>query len=331
MMNPKGAARIPFRRRPLVPPPDPQPLIPITCTSYEIDPEDVMQVKDILAKTRDLPPELVDMIMDRAEYWACSTTSINYPKHVSVLGARPGEDQFLLRTPPLGLKWSPASRDLWRVESAPKQLEREYPPCELEKLVDGPMSKLENPFRRVVFDIVSRDQGWGGDSAYHNTYHHSSTWFDAGLERFDMNYDCPSTCPDHVSQGSSGESSSIPTCAIRSVWPPIVPNDGGAPGMRYNHQLLADQDHLIQRNKLADKSWQHHHVEWSWDDKVDPTNTDSPAARELDSAGRGIGTGNGEFVRNLKYGDMITVWARARFGGWANNIQKVEVKVYWAF
>lgn len=101
--------------------------------------------------------------------------------------------------------------------------------------------------------------------------------------------------------------------------------------MRYNHELLADQDHLIQRNKLADKTWQHHHVEWSWDDKVDSTNTDSPAVRDLDNAGRGIGTACGEFVRNLKYGDMITVWARARFGGWSNNIQKVEVKVYWAF
>lgn len=95
MMNPRGGARIPFRRRPLVPPPDPQP--PTTTTSYEIGPEDVMQVKDILAKTRNLPPELVDMIMDRAEYWTCSTTSINYPKPVSVLGARPGEDQFLVR------------------------------------------------------------------------------------------------------------------------------------------------------------------------------------------------------------------------------------------
>ncbi|KAI4864345.1 hypothetical protein F4820DRAFT_423676 [Hypoxylon rubiginosum] len=329
MINRRGGARIPFRRNPLVPPPDPHP--PTPTTSYEVSPEDVTQVKDILAKSRNLPPELVDMIIDRAEYWACATTSINYPSHISVRGGRPGEDQFLLRTAPLGLKWTPASEDIWRVESEPKQLEQEYPPPELEKLVDPPMSTLENPFRRVVFDIVSRDQGWSGHHTDHGTYRSSFTWFDAGLERFDMNNNCSSTCPDQLNKGSSESSSSIPTCAIRPVWPSVVPSDGGAPGMRYHHETLPNEDHLIQRNKHAEKSWHHHHVEWSWDDNVDPSETDSPAVRELENAGRGMGTGNGEFVRNLKYGDMITVWGRARFLGWSNNIQRVEVKVYWAF
>lgn len=73
---------------------------------------------------------------------------------------------------------------------------------------------------------------------------------------------------------------------------------------------------------------QHHHVEWSWDDDIDP---ESLEADTLVEAGRGAGTGNGEFVRNLKLGDMITVWGRARFPAWTNNIQRVEVKVYWAF
>lgn len=95
MINRRGGARIPFRRNPLVPPPDPHP--PTPTTSYEVSPEDVTQVKDILAKSRNLPPELVDMIIDRAEYWACATTSINYPSHISVRGGRPGEDQFLVR------------------------------------------------------------------------------------------------------------------------------------------------------------------------------------------------------------------------------------------
>lgn len=209
------------------------------------------------------------------------------------------------------------------------------------------MSTLENPFRRVVFDIVSRDQGWSGHHTDHGTYRSSFTWFDAGLERFDMNNNCKylkcterlhthralgsSTCPDQLNKGSSESSSSIPTCAIRPVWPSVVPSDGGAPGMRYHHETLPNEDHLIQRNKHAEKSWHHHHVEWSWDDNVDPSETDSPAVRELENAGRGMGTGNGEFVRNLKYGDMITVWGRARFLGWSNNIQRVEVKVYWAF
>lgn len=101
--------------------------------------------------------------------------------------------------------------------------------------------------------------------------------------------------------------------------------------MRYHHELLPTPDHCIQRNKHAEKGWTHHHVEWSWDDYMDSDDLDLPAAQELENLGRGAATGNGNFVRNLKFGDMITVWGRARFPGWSNHVQKVEIKVYWAF
>ncbi|KAI1140940.1 hypothetical protein F5Y05DRAFT_375634 [Hypoxylon sp. FL0543] len=335
MINRRGGARIPSRRVPLVPPPDrrretPPPTL---TSSYEARPEDIVEVKDILSKGRNLPPELVDIILGYAEYWACSATVIDYTNHprshISILGARPGQDQFLVRTEPLGLtKWAPSSQDLWRVESAPKQLEKEYTQSELEQLIEGPISTLEHPFRKVVFDIVSRDQGWSGDHQNHGTYRGSFTWFDAGLERFDKDNECSPECPDRRNSDNSTATTDIPTCAIRPVWPRVVPNEGGAPGMRYHHELLPDPDHLIQRNKHAEKSFQHHHIEWSWDDDISP---DSPAAETLDEAGRGKGTGNGEFVRSLRYGDIITVWACSRFPGWSNNVQRCEIKVYWAF
>lgn len=102
MINRRGGARIPFRRNPLIPPPnehqEPQP--PTPTHSYEARPEDVIQVKGILSKTRNLPPEIVDMILDRAEYWACSIASIDYTNNprnnISIAGSRPGEDQFLV-------------------------------------------------------------------------------------------------------------------------------------------------------------------------------------------------------------------------------------------
>ncbi|KAI0172556.1 hypothetical protein GGR52DRAFT_545153 [Hypoxylon sp. FL1284] len=310
MMNRRGGARIPSRRIPLVAPPPQEP--PTVTTSYDVTPQDVTQVKEMLAKARDLPPELVDMIIDRAEYWACSVASVDYHKHhLSVKGGREGENKFLLRTAPLGLNWSPASQDMWRVESEPKELQQEYPPSELEKLIERPAR-------------------WSGHNADHGTYRNSFTWFDAGLERFDMSNICPPNCPDHLNNGDSESTSAIPTCAVRPVWPPVESDDYRNPKVQYQHELLPDEDHLIQRNKHAEKSWQHHHVEWSWDDDIDPDGADSSAVQELEDAGRGVGTGNGEFVKNLKYGDMITVWGRARFPGWSNNIQKVEVKVYWA-
>ncbi|KAI1408241.1 hypothetical protein F5Y13DRAFT_172908 [Hypoxylon sp. FL1857] len=336
MINRRGGARIPSRRVPLVPPPDRRgepPPPPTLTSSYEARPDDIVEVKRILSKARNLPPELVDIILDYAEYWACSATVIDYTNHprnhISILGARPGQDQFLVRTEPLGLtKWSPSSQDLWRVESAPKQLEREYTQSDLERLIEGPISTLEHPFRKVVFDIVSCDQGWSSDRQNHGTYRGSFTWFDAGLERFDKDNNCPPECPDRRTSDNSSETTDIPTCAIRPVWPRVVPNEGGASGMRYHHELLPDSNHLIQRNLHAEKNFQHHHVEWSWEDDVDP---ESLAAETSEENGRGTGTGNGEFVKNLRYGDIITVWGRSRFPGWSNNVQRCEIKVYWAF
>ncbi|KAI2462920.1 hypothetical protein F4781DRAFT_418359 [Annulohypoxylon bovei var. microspora] len=331
MINRRGGAMIPQRRIPIAPPPDRhnEQHPPTLTSSYEARPEDIVEVKGILSKARNLPPELVDMILDRAEYWACSATVIDYSnspqRRISVSGARPAQDQFLLRTEPLGLtKWSPSSQDLWRVESEPKRLVKEYAESELQGLIESSFSTLEHPFRKVVFDIVSCDQGWSSDIANQGTYRGSFTWFDAGLDRFDKENKCVLECPDNLGPGFIN----IPTCAIRPIWPTLENDHGEGLDMGYHHELLPNQDHLIQRNKQAVGDFQHHHVEWSWDDDVDP---ESAAAETLDEAGRGTGTGNGEFLKNLKFGDMITVWGRARFPGWSNNIQRVEVKVYWAF
>ncbi|KAI0883886.1 uncharacterized protein GGS22DRAFT_27057 [Annulohypoxylon maeteangense] len=335
MINRRGGAMIPRRRVPIAPPPDrhdeQQPSTPTSF--YEAKPEDIITVKDILSKVRNIPPELVDMILDRAEYWACSATVIDYSNHpqhkITILGARPAQDQFLLRTEPLGLtKWTMSNQDLWRVESAPKRLKKEYEESDLKELIDGSFSTLEHPFRKVVFDIVSCDQGWSSDNVNHGQYTGSWTWFDAGLERFDQENECVPECPDNLGSEDLKGTTSIPTCAIRPIWPVLENHHDDDAITRYHHELLPNEDHLIQRNKHAIGQFQNHHVEWSWDDDVDP---DSLAARTLGEAGRGRGTGNGEFLRNLKLGDMITVWGRARFPGWTNNIQRVEVKVYWAF
>ncbi|KAF6792649.1 hypothetical protein CMUS01_16143, partial [Colletotrichum musicola] len=56
----------------------------------------------------------------------------------------------------------------------------------------------------------------------------------------------------------------------------------------------------------------------------------SPEADRLVDFGRGRGTGTGRFVRSLKLGDVVTVWGKARFGGWTNNVEFVKVEIYWA-
>ncbi|XDG07542.1 hypothetical protein ABKA04_007157 [Annulohypoxylon sp. FPYF3050] len=336
MINRRGGARIPMRRIPIHPPPDRRgeqpPSTPVSF--YEPRPEDIVEVKDILSKARNIPPELVDMILDRAEYWACSATVIDYSNHpqhkITILGARPAQSQFLLRTEPLGLtKWSRSSQDLWRIESAAKTLKKEYTESDFQGLVDGSFSTLEHPFRKIVFEITSNDQGWSSDSEHHGQYEGSWTWFEVGLERFDKDNKCVTECPDHLGSEELKGTPTIPTCAIRPIWPKIRYTQDSGDAMGYDHDLLPNEDHLIQKNKHAVGTFQTYHVEWSWDDDIDP---ESPlATQSLKQAGRGTGTGNGEFLRTLRLGDMITVWGHARFPGWTNNIQRVEVKVYWAF
>ncbi|KAI1104025.1 hypothetical protein F4804DRAFT_308418 [Jackrogersella minutella] len=373
MMNPRGRGMIPSRRAPLVPPQDrhDEPQLPAFDKSFEATPTDVLKVKMILSKASQLPLELVDMILDCAEYWVCSSAVVDHADHpgqIISIGARPGQDRFLLRTKPLGLdKWLPSNGGLWRSEAIPKQLEKEYTQSELNKFVREPISALEHPFRKVVFDIVSHDQGWSSDHPNQGTFRGSCTWFDAGLDRFDAENECEQECsdrygplyheetPDDVgkathdseAKGDFDEATDsrddatdhkddvtdheredmIPTCAIRPIWPEPADNQGSPYNVRYHHELLPNPRHLIQRNKHASSTFHHHHIEWSCNDDIDP---DSPEADELEEAGRGKGTGNGEFVRNLKFGDMVTVWGHARFPGWRNDVSKVQIKVYWA-
>lgn len=122
---------------------------------------------------------------------------------------------------------------------------------------------------------------------------------------------------------TSSEPQDVPTTgAIRPVWPLLKENSS-----EYNHELHQSPSHMIKCNRLAEHDWQHHHVEWSWKDDIDP---ESSAGRELIGVGRGVATADGSFIRSLKLGDMVTVWGRARFAGWTNSVEKVTVQVYWA-
>ncbi|KAI3327006.1 hypothetical protein HD806DRAFT_485720 [Xylariaceae sp. AK1471] len=339
MMARGGSARIPSRR--IQPFPNRPNQSPEQTTTHYPTPKDCAMVKGILAKAANFPPELADIVMDFAEYWACSVASIDYSvtanQNHAIHGGRSDENQMLLRTEPLGLTtWHSNDEELWHAEAPACKIEEEYPRKELERFVEGPPSTLEHPFRKIIFDIVSRDQGWSHEPDTHHTYRSSWTWFDAGIDRFDKAHNCSAgcNCTENLKSESSSSREKVPTtCAIRPVWPPLKKKDSSekekknSSDYEYDHQLHSTSDHKIRCNRVAEHDWQHHHIEWSWADAIDP---DSNAGKELEANGRGSATGNGNFLRSLKVGDMVTVWGRARFPGWANRIQKVEVQVYWA-
>lgn len=296
---------------------------------FEPSPVDVLVLKAMIQKARVLPVEIVDGIIEFAEYWPCSHSYVEYRNSVTgheSRAFRQDADAMLIRTPPVGFR-NPLT-DRYSTDEAipPGYLLNE---CELkhfEKYLGEAMPPLKHPVRKVVFTIKSRDQGWGGGADTRGGYHGSYTWFEAGLEKFDTDAKCsdetegqscshrPINKPDHF----------LPYCKLRSVQPAPRESDGK---VTHGYDLIASPRYLIQSNKVAGRSPMTHTITWTWHDDIP---RDSPEAEDLTLFGRGQATGDGEFVRSLEVGDVITVWVKSRFPGWVNNVYSVKVSVYWA-
>ncbi|KAI6367380.1 hypothetical protein MCOR25_004915 [Pyricularia grisea] len=304
---------------------------------YQPSALDVLVTKAMLAKGVNLPLEVVDLVMDFAEYWPHTTTHVDRPSRPNIFGTRPDENNFLLRTPPVGFVRVPHPEPERYTREPVKvlRLSDEHPVEQFQKWIGSPVPPVQHPCRKVVFTIRSRDQGWGGDSRHHGTYHGSWTWFEAGIERVDASGDCGDHCPDttdqpaqdHAQDQEYGSSSSsrpeISLCALRSIRPQVN-YDGER--TQFDFPLMPADD-KVQCNKTAHNEYITHVVEWRATDNIDPK---SPEADDLVEIGRGRESGTGEFVRNLKLGDTVTLWSKTRFQGWANNVESATVDVYWA-
>ncbi|KAF5365277.1 hypothetical protein D9758_005350 [Tetrapyrgos nigripes] len=108
----------------------------------------VEAVREILLEF--LPLELVDIILDTAEYWPCV-----YASQESRIIARNNEPWCYLITPPI-----PTSQS-----SNPDEKQR------------------HRRVREIRFRLNSHDQGWGGEPEHQGTYDGSWTWFEALILR----------------------------------------------------------------------------------------------------------------------------------------------------
>lgn len=137
-----------------------------------------------------------------------------------------------------------------------------------------------------------------------------------------------------IPQAKSGTPSAEETgayCRLQTILPVQVPDESGAANgdperMKLHHDLCPGV-HNLQRNRTATGDTQEYKITFSYDDHIDP---ESNEAHELDLQGRGACTGDGIYIRDLKVGDVVTVWGKARFPGWANSIKSVSMEVYWA-
>ena len=67
---------------------------------YDPSPMDVFVVREMLSRAIRLPPDIVDVIFDYAEYWAHSTNYIDYLEEhktpMRVVGTSKSENRFLV-------------------------------------------------------------------------------------------------------------------------------------------------------------------------------------------------------------------------------------------
>ncbi|CAI4211400.1 unnamed protein product [Parascedosporium putredinis] len=268
---------------------------------FEPSPVDVLVLKVMVQKAKGIPLEIVDTIVEFAEYWPCSHTSVDYRNPVTgheSKAFRQDANTMVLRTPPIGFRNPLTDRYSTDEKIPPGEIRNE---CELkhfEKYLGEAMPPLKNPVRKVVFTLKSRDQGWGGGPS-HGMYEGSYTWFEAGVEKFDI--DAQSTDRSTNPTTSSHIANSGRFSPAEHEWRRVQPGCRTVTHDAYHHLDLAGR----RRERL-------------------------PEAEDLTLFGRGAGTGDGNFVRNLEVGDVITVWAKSRFPGWVNNVYSVKVSVYWA-
>ncbi|KIH93717.1 hypothetical protein SPBR_04257 [Sporothrix brasiliensis 5110] len=187
---------------------------------YEPSFADVLVAKAMLQRAGHLPLELVDDIVDYAEYWPHTHAEADYAQETGnglVIPPRSfrndGNNKFLLRTLPLGFRRPPVpgGRDASGEEdesNAYSTTEPEPRPCHNVGGNDsgdgneanggvlcsdddvrtwfpaGQAPPLEYPCRKIVFTLTSHDQGWANNQRDRGTYKGSYSWFDVGLERY---------------------------------------------------------------------------------------------------------------------------------------------------
>lgn len=352
--------------------------------------EDVLKAQEILASISHLPVELIDLIIDYAEYWP---HTVSFPHKASSIS---DADALITRSLPIGYPDASIVPPYpLTEEDFGSGVQRFFPPhpdmtsnyeTTTPKILDTwtkysmPRTRLKHPVRKIVFNIKSHDQGWGGNYAHKGTFNGSFTWFDAGIERLhgvdisalpesvkasqkiikrNGRIETPSDSDNEHEFGQMSEASyMLPSSYLQfhnlgtthralkdwgslrfdlePVSPALPPRQEGQSyeayriSARLKHPFLPSEapDKTIQVNRTATQTWSEFEVVWRWDDAIDP---ESEEALEMaKEQGRGRATADGKFVRSLEVGDVVSVWSRARFPGWANIVERIEVKVYWA-
>lgn len=289
--------------------------------------EDVSQVREILCRLWStssssatskrqsvmLPDEVVDIILDEAEYWPSVVTKLNTTPFVIAADG----DRECLKTPPLC--YSLVKDKHKTQEESSSTAEQSAPQILLHRGI--------HPCRKIIFDISSHDQGWGGESTHRGTFQGSWTWFDAYIRPSNNNNDDESDEGHRTSDSTTSTTTTTTTTrptdsdssSERSASPPLRP---------FRIEPFLPEPTKLQCNRTATINSTDYHIVWHY---LDELAADSPEAEQIErETGRGRATLDGSAVRNMKVGDEVSVWLRARFAGWRNHVDSMSVRVFWA-
>ncbi|KAI0672743.1 hypothetical protein C8Q78DRAFT_677041 [Trametes maxima] len=152
--------------------------------------------------------------------------------------------------------------------------------------------------KRVTWNITSHDQGWGGE--HPGTFRGAFSWYEASIVR--------------------------PTAPVGSLEDAFIgrlcePGDVQGPLEEAGYTLVVRPGSdsfawTVQRNRVAKGAFTKYQVEWAATETLDAG----------DARLNGYGTGDG-FIEALRPGDMVALWMRALYPGWANHLREASVEV----
>lgn len=306
---------------------------------------EALAVKRMLS-TLPLPLELVESIMDFAEYWPCTYKemkdsvvvlsddgvrimdfySIMFTYHHWVPEAV--RDRELLRTGPLGFGYpalkkarkAPWSNRGTRKPDSKPQGQPIFCPIPLP-------TRGIRPCRKIVFSIISRGE-CRSDAA-------AASWFDAALEKAVPSPSSIGNRPDpalHSAGAQDAEPTKPPIIlssvlkALQFVWQlPITSAKGLANTKKPQESPLSD--HLLWQcvsyNEPSSRLNKHRVIAWRYDDDSEEQADDAVHDRHHSGA---------KFIRSMELGDSIILCARTRspFAPGMTYIPNASVCVYWA-
>ncbi|KAI9811795.1 MAG: hypothetical protein M1832_000689 [Thelocarpon impressellum] len=302
---------------------------------------DVLEVKGLMTRPPlSIPLELTHAILDDAEYWPHSSVTASYTPSMTV--GRPGETNLVcLRILPPGLRTgstmvetrsSPLSVDV-KVSGAASE------PAQ-ERAVGGeddPHPRGQHPFRKLVWQLASHDQGMSNSVCHRGTYEQSYTWFEADLERPEGYAEDALRALRWQKHSSRAVSTTGPHPLRRPLGPFAMTRPASVAPQVWFEAAAADDGprpvttvvlrRALQTNVHAASTTTHHTVTWRATDAAPP---DSDVAAEAVRLGQSADAVDGAFVRAMRVGDSLAVRARAEYPHWRNYVESVGVDVFWA-